>query len=385
MQKISEQIIDFTKELVAIKSQNGIDCEKLIARRVCDELKSFGFAPKIIDPKEHPSVVCHIKKQKSEGTIWLESCLDTVTAGDISKWKYDPFEAKIVGDKMFGRGVADSKIAIAIFCFLAKELSIDENFKSSIFLGFDADEQSGNFVGIREITKIAPQCDVCILGYQGSDEISIGARGWLRAKLTVYGKSAHTGSRSQKGVNAIHMMSKIISEISSMAQENKKDPFFEFGSAINFSQISGGVAINVVPDRCESYIDIRLTPSQNKEEIIRTIKSRIEKIREEKIFKYELKVLQYEKAYITDPQNGFVKILSKNANDISKREIPIVASGQGSVGNVLTGRRMPIINAFGCESGNVHAPNEWINVKSVPKVFEIYRKSLIEFKKNRTS
>lgn len=379
MQKTTNQIIDFIKELIAIKSQNGIDSEKLIAQKIFEKLEGFGFSPKIIGPKDHPSVICYVKKQKNSKTIWLESCLDTVPAGDISKWKYDPFEAKIVGNEMFGRGIADSKVAIAIFCYLAKELSADKDFHNSIFLGFDADEQSGNFLGIREVIKVAPKSDICILGYQGDKEVSIGARGWLRLKLTVFGKSAHTGSRSQKGINAIHIMGKIIHEISSMKFENKKEPFFEFGSALNFSQIEGGIAINIVPDKCETYVDIRLTPSQNKDEIIKLIKGKIRSIEKEQSLKYSLKILQYEKGYLTDPQDKFVKILAKNINEVIKKEIPLVANGQGSVGNVISKRNIPIINAFGCESGNVHAPNEWVNVKSIDKVFEIYRKSLIDF------
>lgn len=278
MQQYQKEIIEFTKQLVSTPSQNGIDSEKGVAKLVFQKLTDFGFEPQIIDPKDHPSVICEIKKSNSSKTIWLESCLDTVPAGDISKWKYPPFEGKIVGNKMFGRGVADSKIGIAIFCYLAKELVEDKNFRGSLFLGFDADEQSGNFTGIREIMKYAPKADVCILGYQGIDEISIGARGWLRLKLLTFGKSAHTGSRSKKGINAIHVMGKAIVAISSLDLGNKTEPFFEFDSSLNISQIEGGVAINIVPDKCEAKIDIRLLPSQSKDEILGKIKTELENL-----------------------------------------------------------------------------------------------------------
>src|SRR3990167_9422112 len=145
---------------------------------------------------------------------------------------------------MYGRGTADSKVAIALFCYLAKELAEDKNFNASIFLAFDADEQTGNFTGVREVIEHAAKADVCVLGYQGINEISIGARGWLRIKITTLGKSAHTGSRTSKGVNAIHAMGKVINVITSLDLGRKTEPFFEFGSTLNVSQISGGVAIN---------------------------------------------------------------------------------------------------------------------------------------------
>ena len=177
MKNKTEDIIKFTKQLVRIPSQSETDGEKAVAKAVFDKLASFGFKPRIIGSAIHPSVICGIGKGK-EKTVWLESCLDTVPAGDKKLWEYPPFAGKIIGNKMFGRGVADSKIGIALFCYLAKELAGDKNFGGNFFLGFDADEQGGGFTGIKEITKIAPKADVCILGYQGMNEISIGARGW---------------------------------------------------------------------------------------------------------------------------------------------------------------------------------------------------------------
>lgn len=151
---------------------------------ISKKLKKLGFNPEIIGPKEHPSVICHTKKRNSSKIIWLESCLDTVPIGNAAAWKYPPFEGKLVGNKMYGRGVADSKVAIALFCYLAKELAQDQNFNASLFLGFDANEQSGEYSGIRDIIRIKrPKANVCILGYQGINEISIGMRGWLRFRV----------------------------------------------------------------------------------------------------------------------------------------------------------------------------------------------------------
>jgi len=381
MNSISQKIIEFTKELIIIPSQNGIDSENAIAKAVFDKLVSFGFKPEIIGAENHPSVICFIKKDNSDKTIWLESCLDTVPAGDLSKWEYQPFEGKIVGNKMYGRGTNDSKVAISIFCYLAKELAEDKNFKSSIFLGFDANEQSGEYSGIRDIIKIKkPKADVCILGYQGINEISIGMRGWLRLKITAKGESAHTGSKSKRGNNAIHQMAEIITTLRGLNLEGKKEPFFEYGSNFNVSLIKGGVSINIVPDECEISIDIRFLPSQNKQEIMNKIDETLKELKNKNpAVNYEIEFLRYEPPFLTNPNDKFVKLLQKIAQDKLKTKIPLVTSGAGSVGSVITELGIPIINSFGCESDNGHAPNEWVNIESVPKVFEIYKESLKEF------
>jgi len=378
-----KEIISFTRQLVQIPSQSGVDSEKEIAKFIFEKLKNFGFSPKIIGEKEHLSVICFLKKQKAKKTIWLESHLDTAPAGDLSKWKYYPFEGIIKGNKMYGRGVADSKIGIAIFSYLAKILFENPEFFGNIFLTFDADEESGNFIGIKEILKYAPKTDLCILGYQQNKEIHIGGRGWLRLKLITFGKSAHTGSRYKKGINAIHKMQKAIEVIQKSKFLKQKEKFFEYGSSLNFALIKGGRAINIVPDECEALIDIRILPSQNPKLILKEIFQRLNGIKKaDKDFKFKIEVLQSQDAFLTDPGHPFIKILRKNAQKIFKREIILATSGGGSAGNLVSKKNIPIVNCFGCDCGNVHAPNEWVSLGDIPKIFKIYTDSLIEFSKN---
>ena len=381
MKKIYSDIITFTKRLVEIPSQNGIDSEKRIADFIFKKLSSFGFFPKIIGRKKHLSVFCKVSKNPKGKTIWLESCLDTVSVGDVSKWKYPPLKATIRGSKMYGRGVADSKIGIAIFCYLAKELYDNPDFKGNIILGFDANEQGGEYSGIRDIVKTQkPKADVCVLGYQGIDEISIGMRGWLRLKIVTKGESAHTGSRSKKGNNAIHQMVEVITALRRLDFGDKKEPFFDYGSVFNISLVKGGIAINIVPDECEIKIDIRFLPSQTKQEILDKISKTLKELREKKSsIYYEIEFLRCEPSFLTNPKDKFVKLLQKTAQDELKTKIPLVTSGAGSVGSVITELNIPIINCFGCENGNVHAPNEWVDIKTLPIVFETYKKAILGF------
>jgi len=381
MEKIHSDIINFTKQLVKTPSQSGIDSEKKVADLVFRRLKDFGFSPKIIGSKKHPSVFCKISKNPKGKTIWLESCLDTVAIGDPSKWKYPPFEGIIKDSKMYGRGVADSKIGVAMFCYLAKILHDDSNFNGNLILGFDANEQSGEYSGIRDIIKTQkPKADVCILGYQGMDEISIGMRGWLRLKIITKGKSAHTGSRSKKGNNAIHQMAEIINTLRRLNLGSKKEPFFEYGSAFNVSLIKGGVAINIVPDECEISIDIRFLPSQSKQEILDKISNALRGLKKKRNdINYKIEFLRFESPFLTNPKDKFVKLLQKIAQKELKTKIPLVTSGAGSVGSVINELKIPIINSFGCRCDNVHAPNEWLDIKTISQAFEIYKKTILAF------
>lgn len=96
--------------------------------------------------------------------------------------------------------------------------------------------------------------------------------------------------------------------------EGQTEPFFEFGSIFNIAQIDGGQAINVVPEKAEALIDIRLLPSQQAQSIVQAIEEELRNVqRSSSDFQYALEVFQSEPAYLTDPRYPFVQILRKNA------------------------------------------------------------------------
>jgi len=380
--ELKKEVLELTQALVRIPSRTEKESEQVIAEFVELKLQEFGFNPEIVGPQTQPSIMCYIEKDPEAKTIWLEAPLDTSRSSDAGAWDYPPFEATIENGKMYGCGVSGCKIAIAMYCILARELANDPEFNANIFLAFNADEQCGSLTGAREIIHRAPKADICLLGYQSHNEISIGARGWLRLHVQTMGKSMHTGARASIGVNAIHSMSRIINAVSSLRLKFKKDTFFWFGPSINVTTIKGGTAINVVPDYCRVNIDVRLVPGQSDKGVIKQVERELEKIKKRDAnFDYQIDVVQYQSAYLTDPTHPFINILQTNIQSEYGKRLPLVASGHGSAGNIISELGIPIINTFGVEGGNEHAPNEWIKIDSISPTFDILSKSIKEFSK----
>ena len=109
----------------------------------------------------------------------------------------------------------------------------------------------------------------------------------------------------------------------------------------------------------------------------RNITAKLKKIKPD--ISYQMEFLRFEPPFLTNHKDKFVKLLQKTAQDELRAKVPLVSSGAGSVGSVITELNIPIINSFGCKSSNVHAPNEWIDLDTLPKVFEIYKKAILEF------
>jgi acetylornithine deacetylase/succinyl-diaminopimelate desuccinylase-like protein len=146
----SKEIIEFLQQLVSIPS---VESERAIATCIDQKLTELGFEPRLLGDSEHPSVICHHQAATATKTIWLQSHLDTAPVGERTQWQHNPFAGTIVDDRVYGRGVADSKAAlaklsegIALFIYLAKALRDSPEFNGSLFLGFDAQEESAAFL-----------------------------------------------------------------------------------------------------------------------------------------------------------------------------------------------------------------------------------------------
>ena len=78
----------------------------------------------------------------SQKPILLMAHQDVVNAGDLSKWKFPPFDAVIDGDYLYGRGTIDikSQLIAILECF---ETLIRKGFKpkNTIFASFAEDEE----------------------------------------------------------------------------------------------------------------------------------------------------------------------------------------------------------------------------------------------------
>ncbi len=374
----------FLSQLVAMPSQNGVDTEEALARLISQKLIEFGFGPQLVGDPARPSVLCQFApRQFGRPTLWLEAPLDTVVAGDRANWRHDPFGAVVEEGRMYGRGVADCKAAIAVFVFLAAALrQTGATLDGNLVLGFDADEQGGAFTGIKTLLEKVGSVDACIIGYPGNTEIAIAARGFLRLRLRTTGQSAHTGKRTKEQyANAISLMARAVVALEELQMSYSPSDLFWFGPRLTVAQISGGAAINVVPEQCESAVDIRLVPGQTQEGVLAEIRTALEKGlgAETLASNIEIQPYQYEPAYASPGDSPIVQILQAQAEEILGRKVGLVASGPSNIGNVVGNRGIDTVNGFGAAAGGIHASNEYIEVDSLLPVAQVYLKTVLTY------
>ncbi len=369
------RLTDFLARLVKTPSQNGIDDERAVADIISYELEEIGIAVREVGSYERPSLTASIGKGGK--SIILDAHTDTVTAGDESMWSHDPFSAIVEDGRMYGRGAADSKAGIAQIVYASKALLEHESdLYGRVILAFDSDEESGNFGGMMNLLDDGLRGDFAIIGYPGNEELTIGARGLLRLRLTAYGDAAHTGSRVFRGRNAVYDMCCAVNLLKDVKLEHSEDQYFYFGPRLTVTMVSGGIASNLVPDRCEAEIDIRTVPGMDKDSIIGAVRSETERLPGAR---FSLQEIVYHPAYRIDENHGMVKILSDARNGAFGKPPRIECAGPTNAGNLLHQYGIPAVCRFGAKSGRSHSYDEWVSISSVVDMAGVYGRSVLEF------
>lgn len=246
--------------------------------------------------KGHASIVASIGKRKP--TLILCGHLDVVPAGDISQWTFHPYKAAVRNGKILGRGATDMKGGVAAMLMATAVL---KDFEDALFgrvvVSAVSDEEApgpGGASWLLEHKKLSG--DACLIteltGYlEGDYSIVAGERGACWLKITAHGKPSH-GSRPMLGKNAINMLTNFLPKLrileeSAVKTPNSAKPLIRGGKTVlakvarksgistksltkaldhytvNVGTLAGGTKINVVPEKCEAEVDIRVPVGGN--------------------------------------------------------------------------------------------------------------------------
>ena len=372
-------MVSLLQKMVSIPSEtSNVIHEISLARMIKKTFDKWGLRSVVYINQD--SVAVRATVGYSDDGILLDSPLDTLPPGDLSKWSYPPFDGVIKAGKMYGRGTADAKAGIVTMMYTSlffKRFIDEEKFR--IELVFDGGEQEGKFLGMEEVLRRGLPVSYGIVGYAGDEnDLLVGARGYHRYTFVTKGKSAHTGSRFRKGVNAISKMVNFMSEVESLKLPGSKNPLFNFGNKLTFSVIQGGKVINMVPDECLSRVDVRTIPEVAKKDLDLKFGAIIAKLKKsDEDFSVKAQYDIGEEAYILDAGDPFVNRLHGLIEKYTKKKAGLTASGPAHVGNLLERHGVPCV-VWGPKGINLHSYDENVEIASLPVTAKIYAETIIK-------
>ena len=172
--------------------------------------------------------------------------------------------ATIKGDKLFGRGSCDMKGFIA--CTLAyAPIYSKANLDRDIHFSFTFDEETacqGAPLLIKELNKRGIKDGICIVGEPTNMKIIDAHKGCYEYTTYFEGLAGH-GSAPDKGVNAVEYATKYINKLLELREvlknrSPKNSVFNPPYTTLQIGGISGGIARNVIADKCK--VDWELRP-----------------------------------------------------------------------------------------------------------------------------
>src|SRR5262245_4508552 len=127
---------------------------------------------------------------------------DVVPVGKRESWSIDPFAAEIVDGRLFGRGAADMKGAIAAFAAAAARFAAKTggDFSGAISLLITGDEEGPSVNGTKPMLQAlaadGETFDACLVGEPTNPKrvgamAQLGRRGSWTGHLTVKGVQGH--------------------------------------------------------------------------------------------------------------------------------------------------------------------------------------------------
>jgi succinyl-diaminopimelate desuccinylase len=97
------------------------------------------------------------------------------------------------------------------------------------------------------------------------NEVHVGCVGNLSAQLTFLGVSAHS-ARPWTGENAIHKAAATLAPLAELEPLDVDVDGLVFREVVSAVAIEGGIADNVVPDRCIARLNYRYAPGRTREQ-----------------------------------------------------------------------------------------------------------------------
>ena len=92
-----------------------------------------------------PNLIARWGGNPDKSTVWVLSHMDIVPPGDLSLWDGDPYQIRVVGDKIIGRGVEDNQHGfISSYLALKAIQASGRRLRRSLGLALVADEETGS-------------------------------------------------------------------------------------------------------------------------------------------------------------------------------------------------------------------------------------------------
>lgn len=354
-------------------------------------LEALGFYVEkpVFKDKNTPDVGNLYGKIGKSGThLAFAGHTDVVPTGDVSAWRYPPFDGVIEKNKLYGRGAVDMKGGIAAFIAAVARHLDKHPLKGRISFVITNDEEGPGINGTIKLlqwaAKKGEKWDASIVGEPTNPEhlgdmIKIGRRGSLSGIITVTGHQGHV-AYPDRAANPLDLVIKLC--------EALKNPPLDAGSE-NFQPSNleitaidtGNSATNIIPQQSIIRFNVRYNDLWTVETLKNEIKKRLAAVKTGKANKstpdFAIEWVISPGGVFLTKNDALIKCLSDSIKAVTGRTPELSTSGGTSDARFIKDY-CPVVE-FGLVGKTMHMADECVAIDDLEQLTQIYENFLAAF------
>ncbi len=283
---------------------------------------------------------------------------------DVVPARAEQFVPRVEGDRLIGRGAYDMKGGLAAMMCSLKDLERQDSVRVRFVCVPDEESEETDDRATGAVVKRGLGGDFAITGEPTDMHIGVEAKGVLVMRIVVQGRAAHS-STPWLGDNAVLKAIDVFRAIESLPFTRESSEMFDRPS-INLGRITGGDALNKVPDECTMAVDVRYLPGQDPGEILTQVR-KIPEIDVTRTFIWPPVTVSRKDPFVMGLRDAV-------ARSIPDMEIVSVGRDGASDAASFIEAGIPAVE-FGPAGAGHHGPEEWVSLSSLAR----YRRALGDF------
>ena len=322
-----------------------------------------------------PNLIADWESGEGEPKIWVLSHSDIVPPGDLSLWESDPYQIKVEGDRIIGRGVEDDQHG-----FISSYLGLKAVLESGLGLGrrvglvIVADEETGSEYGLGYLLKNYgnrfKDDDLIVVPDAGNEEgtmIEVAEKSLLWLKFTVTGKQCHA-SMPHKGKNSLFGAARLIVSLAELKErfDISEELFSPPESTFEPTKMEANVPnVNTIPGRDVFFMDCRVLPQYQVDEVLSACREIALGLEAELGLDIAVEpVYRQEATEPTSAEASVVKALARAIKRVTGKEAKPMGIGGGTVAAFF---RRAGLSAAVWSTGfdSAHQPNEYCLISNI--------------------
>jgi len=301
---------------------------------------------------------------------------DVVPPGDEAGWSRPPFDAMLEKGRLWGRGAADMKCAIAAFAAAAAQAIDAGHIAGSLSFLITGDEEGPAVNGTVKVLEWMRENDIeidhCLVGEPSNpdalgDMIKVGRRGSINCWLTVTGKQGHVAypARAKNPIPALMRKLLVLSETPLDEGYERFQP-----SSLQVTDIHiGNPAHNVIPEKATARFNVRFNPNWTGAKITEWALEKIDAVAAEVKADYTLETIVSGEAFLTTDMD-FLHLLEDVVEAQTGRRPELSTSGGTSDARFI--KDMAPVAEFGMVGATMHQIDENVAVDDINRLADIY-------------